>query len=158
MRSCQRICRLSCGQVRCDFIRAHSLRDTYALFADVDMPTALQSLGSPTTSPTSASLVLSAEAYEASEPYHMVPNLYAYFIKTCMLPIRKVQHDLFNLYFRYVHPMFPVVDEYYFNKLHQRFLGHEELLNPLDFMIYQAILAAGFGVSSPCARSKAVLC
>lgn len=45
--------------------------------------------------------------------------------------------------------MFPVVDENHFNEIHRKYMGQEELLDPLDFMIYQAIMAAGFGVGEP---------
>ena len=121
-------------------------------FADVDMTTAIQTLGPSITHPMVPNLSLLNETFASSEPFNGAPDFYVCYVKACMLPIRKVQHDLFNLYFQFVHPMFPVVDEYYFNKLHRRYLGHEELLPPVDFMIYQAILAAGFGVSITHAR------
>lgn len=76
----------------------------------------------------------------------IAPDFYAYTIKACLLPIRKVQHDLVALYFQYIHPTFPVVDERYFIYIHNRFRGHEQFIPPADFVVYQAILAAGFGV------------
>jgi hypothetical protein len=75
-----------------------------------------------------------------------VHKFYAYSVKACLLPIRRVQHELVTLYFQYIHPMFPVVDEDYFTDLHRIYRGREEYMPMLDFVIYQAILSAGFGV------------
>ncbi|TAQ84641.1 hypothetical protein B7494_g7038 [Chlorociboria aeruginascens] len=74
----------------------------------------------------------------------LVPNFYAYSIQTCLLPIRKVQHELITLYFHYVHPMFPVVDEHHMTELHRKYRGQEEFMDPLDFVVYHAIMVAGF--------------
>jgi hypothetical protein len=80
------------------------------------------------------------------ERLDLVPSFYTYAVKACLLPIRRVQHELITLYFQYIHPMFPVVDEQYFMQVHQRYRGREEFMDPSDFVIYQAITAAGFGV------------
>lgn len=81
------------------------------------------------------------------ERLDLVPSFYTYATKACLMPIRKVQHELINLYFQFIHPMFPVVDEKHFMELHRRYRGKEELMNPTDFLVYQAVIAAGFGVS-----------
>lgn len=43
--------------------------------------------------------------------------------------------------------MFPVVDEHAFAKVYKQYRGCEQRMEPGDFMLYQAIIAAGFGVS-----------
>jgi hypothetical protein len=83
----------------------------------------------------------------SGERLDLVPSFYTYAIKACLLPIRKVQHELVTLYFRYIHPMFPVVDECYFMELHRKYRSQEQFMDPSDFVIYQAITAAGFGAS-----------
>lgn len=96
---------------------------------------------------------LLAEAVIMSgERLDSVPGFYTYAIESCLLPIRKVQHELVTLYFQYIHPMFPVVDEQYFMEIHRKYRGREQFMAPSDFLIYQAITAAGFGVdeSSTC--------
>ena len=85
----------------------------------------------------------------SSERLDLVPSIYTYAIKACLLPIRKVQHELVTLYFQYIHPMFPVVDESYFMEIHRKYRGHEQFMDPKDFVVYQAITAAGFGASGP---------
>jgi hypothetical protein len=85
--------------------------------------------------------------YISSERLELVPSFYTCAIKCCLLPIRKVQHELVTLYFQYIHPMFPVVDESYFMDLHRKYRGQEQFMDPSDFVVYQAIAAAGFGVS-----------
>ncbi|RDL40752.1 Uncharacterized protein BP5553_00731 [Venustampulla echinocandica] len=75
----------------------------------------------------------------------LAPNFYFYAIKSTLLPIRRVQHDLVILYFQYIHPLFPLVDEYYFMETYRRYRGREQYMDPSDFMIFQAIMAAGFG-------------
>lgn len=84
-----------------------------------------------------------------SEPLDMVPNFYAYSVKACLLPIRRVQHSLITHYFDHIHPLFPVVDEYHFANIYRKFDGQEELMNKADFIIYYAIMVAGFAVCSP---------
>lgn len=90
-----------------------------------------------------------------------IPSFYAFAIKAFLLPIRSVQHELVTLYFKYIHPMFPVVDELYFIELHCKYRGQEQLMDPSDFVIYHAITAAGFGVSLPsrvpCHNSNLIL-
>jgi hypothetical protein len=81
------------------------------------------------------------------ERLDLVPSFYTYVVQSCLLPIRKVQHELITLYFQYFQSTFPVVDENYFKNLHQKYRGQEQFMDPPDFVIYQAILAAGFGVS-----------
>jgi hypothetical protein len=76
----------------------------------------------------------------------LVPSFYTYAIKACLLPVRKVQHELVTLYFQFIHPMFPVVDEAYFMEIHRKYRGHEQFMDPSEFVVYQAITAAGFGV------------
>lgn len=83
-----------------------------------------------------------------TERLDLVPNFYAYSVKSCLLPIQKVQDQLITHYFCHVHPMFPLVDEYRFSKLHQKYRGQEELMNAADFMVYHAIMVAGFAVRS----------
>ena len=41
--------------------------------------------------------------------------------------------------------MFPVVDEYHFTEMYRKYRGCEQFMEPDDFMVYQAIVAAGFG-------------
>ncbi|KUJ06339.1 uncharacterized protein LY89DRAFT_790625 [Mollisia scopiformis] len=78
------------------------------------------------------------------ERLDLVPNLYTYTVKSCLLPIRRVQTALVTLYFHHIHPMFPVVDEYHITELHRKYRGKEELMDPCDFTIYHAIMVAGF--------------
>lgn len=80
------------------------------------------------------------------ERVDLVPKFYKFTVNSCMLPIRKVQHELITLYFHHIHPMFPIVDEYHFSDLHRKFRGQEELMKPADFMIYHAIMVAAFAV------------
>jgi hypothetical protein len=82
-----------------------------------------------------------------NEPLDLVPHLYTYAVKVSLLPIRRVQHQLVVNYFQYIHPMFPVVDEYHFTEMYRKYRGCEQFMEPDDFMVYQAIVAAGFGVS-----------
>lgn len=77
----------------------------------------------------------------------LAPNFYFYAIKSILLPIRRVQHDLVILYFQYIHPLFPLVDEYKFMETYRKFRGQEQYMDPSDFMVFQAVMAAGFGVS-----------
>jgi hypothetical protein len=44
--------------------------------------------------------------------------------------------------------MFPLVDETYFTKIHEAYRSREELMDKTDFMVYYAIIVAGFAVSS----------
>ena len=111
------------------------------------MSTALLALGPCVSSTESSSFVPLPLRPVLDERLDLVPNFYRYAVRACLLPIRRVQHDLVSLYFQYIHPLFPVVDENHFNEIHRKYMGQEELLDPSDFMIYQAIMAAGFGVS-----------
>jgi hypothetical protein len=85
------------------------------------------------------------------ERLDQVPNLYAYSVTASLLPIREVQEELFTLYMRHIHPIFPVVDECRFVELHRRYKGREQLMDPAEFMVYHAILVAGFSVRYPSA-------
>lgn len=123
------------------------IRNNLTLFVDMDMATAIQSVDPNPRCFETLEPVQTLQEVSYTEPLNLVPDFYAYAVKACLLPIRRVQHELFTGYFRHVHPMFPVVDEHHFHEKHRQFMGREELLHPSDFMIYQAILAAGFGVS-----------
>lgn len=81
------------------------------------------------------------------ERLDLVPTFYTFTVKSCLLPIRRVQNALVTLYFHHIHPMFPVVDEYYITELHRKYKGREELMDPCDFSVYHAIMVAGFAVS-----------
>jgi hypothetical protein len=81
-----------------------------------------------------------------AERLDLVPNFYTYSVKSCLLPIRKVQDQLISHYFCHVHPMFPLVDEYRFTELHRKYKGQEELMSEADFIVYYAIMVAGFAV------------
>lgn len=122
-------------------------------YADVDMSTALMTSRSRQTLTRSPGFVqidtgVSLETgLMSGERLDLVPSFYTYVVKACLLPIRKVQHELITLYFQYIHPMFPVVDESYFMDIHRKYRGQEQFMDPSDFVIYQAIAAAGFGVS-----------
>jgi hypothetical protein len=122
-------------------------------YPDVDMSTALMTTHSRQSLTRSPGFVqidkgVSLETgIMSGERLDLVPSFYTYVVKACLLPIRKVQHELVTLYFQYIHPMFPVVDECYFMKIHQKYRGQEQFMDPSDFVIYQAITAAGFGVS-----------
>ncbi|KAF8854311.1 hypothetical protein BDZ45DRAFT_45449 [Acephala macrosclerotiorum] len=78
------------------------------------------------------------------ERLDLVPNFYTYTVKSCLLPIRRIQNALVSLYFHHIHPMFPVVDEYHITELHRKYKGKEELMDPSDFIVYHAIMVAGF--------------
>jgi hypothetical protein len=120
------------------------LRLTYL---GMDMTTAIVScFPSVPSSPQSERSLSSVLA--PTENLDMVPSFYAYSVKSCLLPIRKVQDQLVAHYFFHVHPMFPLVDEAYFTKLHQAYRGQEELMDKTDFMVYYAIMVAGFAVST----------
>jgi hypothetical protein len=80
------------------------------------------------------------------ERLDLVPKFYAYSVKSCLLPLRRVQHELITLYFHHVHPMFPVVDEYHITELHRKYYGQEELMDPSDFIVYHAVMVVGFAV------------
>ena len=117
------------------------------------MTTAILS-GHPWIQPTkSPALIRHGEHF--SIPFHhgrqerldLVPDFYTYAVKISLLPICRVQHQLVLNYFQYIHPMFPVVDEYYFTEMYRKYRGNEQFMETEDFMIYQAITAAGFGVS-----------
>ncbi len=82
-----------------------------------------------------------------AEPLDAVPHFYAYIVKSTLLPIRKVQHELITLYFQHIHPMFPIVDEYRVSELHRKYRGHEELMTPSEFAVYHGVMVAGFAVS-----------
>ena len=123
------------------------------IFPDVDMSTALMASSfreTPTHSPGFVHIengVSLETGLMSGERPDLVPSLYTYVVKACLLPIRKVQHELVTLYFQYIHPMFPVVDECYFMEIHRKYRGQEHFMDPSDFVIYQAITAAGFGVN-----------
>jgi hypothetical protein len=89
---------------------------------------------------------LSNSNFMSSEPLNLVPKFYSYSVRALLLPIRKVQHDLVMLYFRHIHPMFPVVDEFHITQLHQKYRGQEEFMDPGSFAIYHALMAAAFAV------------
>ncbi|KAF4630029.1 hypothetical protein G7Y89_g8117 [Cudoniella acicularis] len=118
---------------------------------DLDMTTAIQS-SCPWLFPTEPSRPTQTDEdvsldgrLMSSERLDLVPSFYTYTVKSCLMPIRRVQHELVTLYFQYIHPMFPVVDEAYFTEIHRKYRGQEQFMSVLDFVIYQAILAAGFG-------------
>lgn len=81
-----------------------------------------------------------------TEHLDLVPTFYSYSVKACLLPIRRVQNQLVAHYFNYIHPMFPVVDEYHLTRIHEKYVGQEELMDKTDFMVYYAIMVAGFAV------------
>ena len=121
---------------------------------DLDMTTAIEA-SNPWIQPiASSNLSPHGENFSLSfglgrqERLDLVPNFYSYAIKATLMPIRRVQHELVMNYFQYIHPMFPVVDEHYFTKIYRKYRGQEQYMDPEDFMIYQAITAAGFGVST----------
>ena len=89
----------------------------------------------------------------STERLDLVPKFYAYSVKSCLLPLRRVQHELITLYFHHVHPMFPVVDEYHITELHRKYYGQEELMDPSDFIIYHATMVIGFAV-----RNQTFIC
>lgn len=124
--------------------------DFVLTLADLDMSTAI--MASRLLDPSPAFLQLDKgvsleTGLMSGERLDLIPSFYTYAIKSCLLPIRKVQHELVTLYFQYIHPMFPVVDECYFMELHRKYRGQEQFMDPCDFVVYQAITAAGFGVS-----------
>ena len=80
----------------------------------------------------------------STERLDLVPTFYSYSVKACLLPIRQIQNQLVAHYFNYIHPMFPVVDEYHLTEIHQNFAGKEEIMDKADFMVYYAIMVAGF--------------
>lgn len=80
------------------------------------------------------------------EPLDLVPNFYAYSVKSCMLPILRVKHAVITHYFEHVHPMFPVVDEHHFTDIYRKFNDQEELMDKGDFIVFYAIMVAGFAV------------
>jgi len=82
----------------------------------------------------------------STERLDLVPKFYAYSVKSCLLPLRRVQHELVTLYFHHVHPMFPVVDEYHITELHRKYYGQEEVMDPSEFIIYHATMVFGFAV------------
>lgn len=102
--------------------------------------------GSDTTTKTFRQETHASESRMAIERLDLVPSLYTYTVRTSMMPIRSVQSELITLYFSHIHPMFPVVDEHHFFALHQEFRGREEFMDPADFLIYNAIMAASFSV------------
>ena len=120
---------------------------------DLDMSTAIATsptFGRPGGFPDGALFgqdISVSSGLVADEPLDLVPSFYNYALKAFLLPIRKVQHELVILYFQYIHPLFPVVDESYFTELHRNYRAQEHLMAPADFVLYQAIIAAGFGVS-----------
>ncbi|KAG4442788.1 hypothetical protein IFR05_001734 [Cadophora sp. M221] len=120
------------------------------IYPDIDMSTALQTSSvqvsrndDPIAKPYIEENVITKNQ-KSSERVDLAPKLYACCVKTAILPCRLVQNDLVSLYFRHVHPLFPVVDEHHFSTVHRRFRGQEELMNQGDFLIYLSILAAGF--------------
>lgn len=113
----------------------------------MDMTTAIVSCAPTVPSSPESDCSLSAVLTQ-TENLDMVPNFYAYSVKSCLLPIRKVQDQLVAHYFVHVHPMFPLVDETYFTKIHGMYQGREELMDKTDFMVYYAIIVAGFAVST----------
>jgi hypothetical protein len=120
-------------------------------YTDLDMSTAILACRHLNHSPRFMQLekgITLETGHISGERLDLVPSFYTYAVQSCLLPIRRVQHELVTLYFQYIHPMFPVVDETYFMELHRRYRGQEQFMDPSDFVVYQAITAAGFGVSS----------
>ncbi|MAD87568.1 MAG: hypothetical protein CL912_31810 [Deltaproteobacteria bacterium] len=123
--------------------------------AGMDMSTALQASSSihaslgPSRSPTARPFreeVVEVENTKSRERIDLAPRLYACSVRSSILPCRQVQNELVILYFRHIHPLLPAVDEHHFSTIHRNFRGREELMEPGDFLVYLAILAAGFGV------------
>lgn len=88
-----------------------------------------------------------------TERLDLVPTFYSYSVRASLLPIRRVQHQLLTHYFNGIHPTLPVVDEYHITQLHHKFSGKEDLMEKGDFLIYYAIMVAGFAVCSESRRT-----
>ncbi|PVH69062.1 hypothetical protein DL98DRAFT_661875 [Cadophora sp. DSE1049] len=123
------------------------------IYPGMDMSTALQTSSirpSPGDSHSPVARPFTEEAVTTDDPkslerIDLAPRLYACSVRSSILPCRQVQNELVTLYFRHIHPMLPVVDEHHFSTLHRNLRGREEFMEPGDFLIYLAVLAAGFG-------------
>jgi hypothetical protein len=68
--------------------------------------------------------------------------------EACLSPTREVRDEIVALYFCHVHAIFPIIDEYSFRAAYYEFKKEEELLKHIDLMLLQAVIFAGFAVSS----------
>lgn len=73
-------------------------------------------------------------------------SAYTWSVNVCLRPLRKVQDELISLYFRHIHPTFPVVDEHQFTVMHHKYKQHEQYMERSQFLIYHAILTVGISV------------
>ncbi|KAH7409041.1 hypothetical protein BKA64DRAFT_664044 [Cadophora sp. MPI-SDFR-AT-0126] len=138
---------------QCDHDSISASDEPTLIYPAMDMSTALQTssvCASPRNSHNPVAPSFTEEAITTGdsnleERIDLAPKLYACAVRSSILPCRQLQNELVTLYFRHIHPMLPGVDEHHFSTLHRNFRGREEFMEPGDFLIYLAILAAGFG-------------
>ena len=65
------------------------------------------------------------------------------------LPPRPLRDELVALYFRHIHPLCPVVDEYEFTELYYSNLNEKEPIKRADLPLFQAMMFAASLVRLP---------
>jgi hypothetical protein len=58
----------------------------------------------------------------------------------CLSLTREVRDEIVALYFRHVHAIFPIIDEYSFRAAYYEFKKEEELLKHIDLLLLQAVI------------------
>jgi hypothetical protein len=67
-------------------------------------------------------------------------------VEECFAPIRDIKDDLVLLYFRHIHAIFPIIDEYSFIQEYNASKDENELVQHIDLILIQAVMFAAFAV------------
>ena len=87
-------------------------------------------------------------AQSSREFFNFESDSHIFLAEECLWPTRDVRDDLVSLYFHYVHPIFPIIDEYSFRAEYHEFKDDEHgFLQKIDLMLLQAVFFAAFAVS-----------
>ena len=69
--------------------------------------------------------------------------------EACALPPKALRDELVVLYFRHVHPLCPIVDEFEFSRLYYDSVDDAEPIKRADLPLFQAMMFAAFMVRQP---------
>lgn len=68
------------------------------------------------------------------------------FVAECLLPFSPIQDKLLILFFKHVHPMFPIMDEFSFMEIYEKHRTSNDLIAPEHFLLLLAISFVAFAV------------
>ena len=71
-------------------------------------------------------------------------------MEECFATIRDIKDDLVLLYFRHIHAIFPIIDEYSFMQEYNASKDENELVQHIDLILIQAVMFAAFAVRLIC--------